>query len=178
MGCGLVGQLASAIRLLADYPQGLSMLLGSVPPPSCAQICEMLETARQPEAPTLDPAGFAMRVSGGAATPLPADRRIDSEDRFNRVIERAGGWPHVNEVARGWAKRYARAWGVIVDVSRLTKSRVDDVSVASIADSSQVGRKSVYRIIRHFPQELAVAILNTPVGGEFQLSPSPDSDAV
>jgi hypothetical protein len=109
---------------------------------------------------------------------LAADRIIDSEDRFNRVIGRAGGWAHVNYVVRGWAEKYPRAWAVIVDHARWANSKIDEVSLKSIAEACHVSRNSAYRIIQSFPQEMAVAIMNTPVGNELQLSAAADSDAV
>jgi hypothetical protein len=81
-----------------------------------------------------------------------------------------GGWGHVNESMRGWAKKYPKAWAVIVDHARWANSKIDEVSLKSLAGAHQVSRNSAYRIIQCFPQELAVAIINTPVGNEFQLS--------
>ena len=177
-GYGLIEQLTSVIRLIMDYPQGLSILMGTVPPPSGADICGLLETVRPPSGPVLDRHGFPLRPGGGPDFVPEADRMIDSAERFNRIIARAGGWGHINYVVRDWAKIYLKAWGVVVDHVRWAKSRIDSVTVGTLADAHELSRNTVYRIIQNFPQELATAVINTPINGELQLSGDVRQEAV
>ena len=153
-------QLAAIIKLLTDYPQGLSMLTGSVPPPSARDINIIIESVR--------PASEPVHTSGGTSE-LEADRLLDTEDAFNRIIERVGGWGHINESVREWIKVYPKAWRVVADNVRFAKSRVDGVNYDFIARRNHLCRDTVYRIINNFPQELAIAIMNTPIDGILRL---------
>lgn len=177
-GYGLIEQLTAVVKYLMDYPQGLSMLLGRVPPPSCEDIEAMIETARRAAEKTLDKAGNPMRVDGGAPEVSEADRLLDSEDRWNRIIERAGGWEHIYEVVRDWKKCYPARWAFIADCIRTERSRVDGVCFDSIIQRHGVGRDWAYRTIQEFPQRLATYILATPIEGDFELSSSDDRRAV
>lgn len=177
-GYGLIEQLTAVIKYLMDYPQGLSMLLGRVPPPSCEDIEAMIETARRAAEQTLDKAGDPMRVDGGAPEVSEADRLLDSEDRWNRIIERAGGWEHIYEVVEGWRTRYPTLWKTIIEYKRYSKSRFDDISYRTIADELGINRDVVKKTIKDFPQRLATAILYTPVGDTFDLSSTLDKKAV
>ena len=162
-GQSLILKLASIIKLLMDYPGGLSMLLGITPPPSCAAIEEMFESVRYNPEQTLGLDGFPMRVSGGnVIKEFDGDIRINNEERFNSVIASCGGWEHVNNVMREWVERYPRAWSVIIDHLCWSKSRVDNMNLDAIAEKNQLSRNSVNRILNDFPQELATAILKVP----------------
>ena len=177
-GYGLIKQLAAVVKYLMDYPQGLSMLLGRVPPPSCEDIEAMIETARPVSEQTLDKAGNPMRVDGGAPEVSEADRLLDSEDRWNRIIERAGGWEHIYAVTRDWTRCYPSSWAVIVDHVRTARSRVDFVTVEAIAKRHGVSHDWVCKTVQEFPHRLATYILNTPIEGEFDLSATVDRQAV
>jgi hypothetical protein len=169
-GYRLIEQLTALIKLLVDYPQGLSMLLGSVPPPSCEDINAMLETSRPVYDPTLDPAGMPLRVDGGAPEVSEADRMIDSEERFNRIVERAGGWEHVNEVTRDRMRMYPVEWQVVKDNARWGPSRVDGVSLERLAELNGLCRDTAHRMIHDYPQRLATSVLYTPTEDNFSLS--------
>jgi hypothetical protein len=164
----LVEQLTSAIRLVTEYPQGLSMLLGAVPPPGCDEICEMLESVRRPCGPTLDPAGRPVRVGGGRDL-AEADARLDSAGMFDRVIERAGGWKKINTVTRGWAGNYPKYWRIVADHAAWMHSspgRLDGRVLKKIADRNMVCESVVSKTVSLFPQRLATAVLNTVLDGE------------
>jgi hypothetical protein len=166
----LIRQLTSVIRIVRDYPRGLSILLGNVPPPTSEEICEMLDTARPPSEPTLDAAGNPLRVDGGSDF-IEADFMLDSADMFNRVIERAGGWEKINEATRGWKKFYPMRWAILVDYVMWIKNPVgnlDGPMLKKVADKHLVSRDTVKRAAQMFPQTLATAILNAP-SDEFDL---------
>lgn len=169
-GARLIIQLTCVIRLMLEYPQGLSMLIGTVDGPACEDIAEMIETIREPREMLTDPAGRPLSVAGGKRA-LPPDCMIDNEERFNRIVRRVGGWGHVHAVTRDWRRQYPVSWAVIIDYARWSpeKSRIDNVTLDDIADRHKMSRATFYRIIRRFPQELATAIMNTPIDDEFDL---------
>jgi hypothetical protein len=157
----LIRQVTAIIRLVRDYPQGLSILLGTVPPPTSEDICEMLNSVRPPLEPALDAEGNPLRVDGGSDF-IEADMMLDTAEMFNSIVERAGGWPHINEVVREWKEKYPKSWAVMVDYVCWPESRVDGVSLASIADAQGLSRNIVPKIIQTFAQRIATAVLNTP----------------
>jgi hypothetical protein len=170
-GYGLIEQLTCVIRLVTEYPQGLSMLLGSVPPPGCEAVNEMLESVRHSPEPTLDPAGNILRVGGGKDY-IAAESMVDSEERFNRIIERAGGWEKINEVTREWKKFFPVRWAILVDYGAWVKNSVGNLDgsvLDKVARKNAVGRETVKRVAQLFPQTLAIAILKTPRGENFDL---------
>lgn len=168
-GYGLIEQLTAVIKYLIYYPQGLSMLLGTVPPPSCEDIEAMLETARPVDEPTFDAAGYPLHVDGNGPVLFEADRLVDSEDRWNRIIARVGGWRHICSVVNDWKKCYPSAWALIVDDIRMERSRVDYVTLATIAKRHGVSYDWAYKTIQEFPQRLATYVLNTPIDNELSL---------
>jgi hypothetical protein len=123
----------------------------------------MLDTARPPSEPTLDASGNPLRVDGGSDF-IEADVMLDSADTFNRVIESAGGWPHINEVVLEWKGKYPKSWAVIVDYVCWPESRIDGMTLKSMADSHELSKNSAYKIIQDFPQRIAIAVLNAPHG--------------
>lgn len=157
-GFALVEQLTSLITYLLSYPGGLNILLGKIPPPDADDIHAMLETAWSAGK---DP---GVRISKSRNRIMEAERRILDEEDFNKIIERAGGWEHIHAVTAEWREAYLPSWRLIVDTMRWTTSRVDGMSQQMIADRHAVSRDWVSKTIREFPQRLAVAILNTPVG--------------
>jgi hypothetical protein len=73
---------------------------------------------------------------------LECEAMIDSEERFNAVIARAGGWEQINEITVGWAAYYSLRWSVIVDFvtwARLSTSRLD----GSICENYPINMESV-----------------------------------
>jgi hypothetical protein len=177
----LIVQLTSAIRLIAEYPQGLSMLLGTVPPPGCEEINEMLDTVRYPQEPTLDPSGYPVRVDGGGDFIEP-EAWIDNAAMFDRIIERAGGWKKINTVTLGWSRLYPKYWRIVIDRAAWMAScpgRLDGRVLKKIADKNRVSESTVSKTMSLFPRRLATAILNTVgEGEEFELIAAEDMKAV
>lgn len=164
----LMLQLACVIKLMTEYPQGLSMLAGATEGPTSEDIFSMVETIRFPDEPATDMAGLPMMIYSGRKS-FQADKIIDSEDHFLRIIERVGGWEHINSVVNDWKKMFPLTWKAVVNYARWEPSRVDGVTLDKIADYSLMSRTTFYRLIRNFPRDLARAILNTPTGNEFDL---------
>jgi hypothetical protein len=167
----LIEQLTSAIRLITEYPRGLSMLLGTVPPPGCEEINEMLETVRPPSGQVLDPAGNPIRISGGEDF-IEADARIDGAEMFDRIIGRAGGWAHINESVAGWKEHHPRKWAIFADYViwvNGTVKNIDGSQLKRVADKHGVGHNTVSKVAQEFPQYLATAILYSTGKEEFRL---------
>ena len=161
----LFEQLDAIIQMLMDYPKGLSMLLGRVPPPTTEEINEMILLFT----PVSSPLG--VRVEGGVRLPQ-AERLIYTEQAFSAVIAEVGGWSHINEVARGYIKVYPNAWNIVTDHIRWVKTkitRVDGLSLKKVAEANGCSVETVRNTINSFPQELAQAILASPQGNEFEL---------
>jgi hypothetical protein len=157
------------------------MLLGTVPPPVCDEINEMLDTVRYPSEPTLDLAGYPVRVDGGRDF-IEADAWIDSAAMFDRVIDRAGGWKKINTVTLGWSRLYPKYWRIVMDRAVWMAScpgRLDGRVLKKIADKNRVSESMVSKTTNLFPQRLATAILNTVDEGEkFKLIAAEDIRAV
>lgn len=160
-GQTLVLKLTSIIRLLMDYPGGLSMLLGTAEPPSCVAINEIFESVRPCPEQTLGTDGFPMRVSGGGVGEFDGDRIINNEERFAAVIAQCGGWKHVNAITQEYKERYPVAWSVVIEYVCWPKSRVDKADYETISERCGVSRPTVSRIISNFAQELATVIINS-----------------
>jgi hypothetical protein len=140
----------------------------------------MLDTVRYPSEPTLDLAGYPVRVGGGRDF-IEADARIDSAAMFDRIIERAGGWAHINAVVAGWRKHYPRQWAIVADyvtwVKGTTKN-IDGSQLDYVANKHRVGRNTVSKTAREFPQRIATAVLNLPGEKPFQLEDINELEAV
>jgi hypothetical protein len=130
----------------------------------------MLDSARYPREPTLDPAGYPVRVDGGGDF-IEAEAWIDDAEMFDRIIERAGGWKKINAVMREWTRIYPTQWRIVIDYVTWMRScpgRLDGRVLEKIADSNHVSERTISKTMKLFPQSLATAILNavSPQEGE------------
>ena len=148
---------ALIVLLLRTHPCGLRVLLGDVEPPEADDIRDMLCLLREDYDPE-------MRVDGGGDGVPEAIRLLESEERFTVIVERAGGWQHINRVCREWSAHYGSTWRVIVDHARWVKgfSRNDEPQIHRICRDHGITRETVARKIREFPGELASAIIMAP----------------
>jgi hypothetical protein len=170
----LFEQLEAIIRMLVAAPNGLSFLLGRMPPPTTGQINEMILMYSPPG----DDLGT--RVEGGLMTPQ-AERLIYTEETFSAAVEKAGGWPHIHGVSREHMKIYPNTWSIIMGHVRWVRTKItraDGSSLSKVADANGVSVETVRNVIRSFPLELAHAILASPREGEFDLTAPGDYPAV
>ncbi len=161
----LVEQLTAVIQMVTLCPNGLSMLLGRVSPPTSEQINEMILSF----SPTRGDLG--VRVEGGQSVPH-AERLIYTEETFSAVVAVCGGWAHIADVAKGWMKMFPNGWGILVDHTRWVRTktlRVDGSSLGKIAEIHGYSVDTVRNVITTFPRELAESVLASPVNGEFDL---------
>lgn len=153
-GYALLRALKEVIRLLLDYPQGLSVLIGSVDPPDAVELYSIWQMLRSSNDNT------RVKTSRGAQA---ADIMIDKAESFNIVVNNSGGWEHINAITQEYRKRYATTWQIITRAVSLPASRIDGATYDEIAENSGVSRGTVLKVIGRFPYDLAAAILNTPL---------------
>jgi hypothetical protein len=170
----LYEQLKAIIEMLVAYPKGLSILLGRVSPPTTEQINEMILM--------FEPAGpeIGVRVEGGKMIPK-AERLIYTEQAFSAVIAETGGWPHINEVARGFMKAFPNTWHIVSSHTRWVKTkitRMDGSTMRKVAEINGCSIEGVRNTINSFPLELAKSILNSPLNGKFDMWPLEKHPAV
>ena len=167
-------QLASIIRMLMQYPRGLSILLGREAPPSTSkEINDMIVSFT----PAPEPIG---RVDGGQSIPL-AERLIYTEETFRRVISECGGWKHIAGVVCGWMRMYPNNWAIIKDHVawvEAASSRIDGSILDKLAKYHGCSTDTINRMVNKFPIELAEAILRSPIGDSFDLSDASEYKAV
>ena len=157
-GYKLLEQLTAVIIMTMEYPRGLDVLMGKVPPPPAEDIAEMITTCSSSS-------DLGVRISGGKFS-SEAERILMSEESFTGIIDAVGGWEHVNAVIRDWAENYSPTWNIIVDHVRWVQdsySRVDQSQLRRIATKHCTTIETVCRKKREFPKVLARAILQTPL---------------
>jgi hypothetical protein len=157
-------QLAELIELLLDrHPQGLRVLLGDVDPPRAGDVKAMLSG---------NGGDVGVRVDGGLAIP-EAERILLAGERFDAVVDAAGGWDHIAATTRDWARFYPSTWAIVVDhvafVGPGDFSRVDVSRLEMVAHRHGVHRDTVWRRRRDFPHLLAECILRAPSVSCFEL---------
>ncbi|GHV50355.1 hypothetical protein FACS1894216_02400 [Synergistales bacterium] len=157
-------QLAAVIQMLMDYENGLSMLLGRVAPPDSAQIQDMINSFNPP-------GELGVRVDGGQSTPL-AERLIYTEETFNSVIARCGGWGHINKELNNWIKVRPNEWAIIRDHVRwvrIQSSRLSGSMLEKIARIHSCSTDTVSRLVSRFPRDIAYSITRSPADGVLTL---------
>lgn len=153
------GLRALILLITRAHPMGFRVLLGECSPPDSEEIHNMLSALRD----DIDP---EMRVDGGGQGVPEAIRLLESEEKFNVVVECAGGWEHINNVCTEWARHYSPTWKILIEHSQWATNgftRIDDSQIQKIANDNGVSRDTVWRRVREFPGELARAILIQPV---------------
>ena len=152
----LQDQLAEAIEMLLDrHPMGMRVLMGEAPPPSTEDIHLMYAAERLPD-------DLGVRVDGGEHV-TRAEQIVFDAERFERIIERAGGWEHIARTSREWEATNPKSWKIVEEhVKWMTYgafSRLDDARLQTIALRLGVSPETVQRYRREFPLDLARVIL-------------------
>ena len=167
---GLQDQLAEVIDMLLDrHPMGLRVLTGEAPPPTQEEVHLMYQAGRIGDDP-------GVRVGNPGTPPSPRmDQVLMDKQKFDKIIERSGGWDHIVSVTREWGGYKPKTWSVIEDhviwVSRGGFSRLDDPQLIQISDKHGLAPETVQRYRREFPESLALSILRSRP--KFELA-SPD----
>ena len=157
-GWGLQDQLAEIIDMLLDrHPMGLRVLVGEAPPPTAEEIHLMYAAGRFSEDP-------GVRVDGGEHV-TRAERMVTDEERFERIIDRAGGWKHITSIARAWEAHKPQTWLIVEDhvawVTSGSFSRIGDAQLQRVALKYRISPETVQRYRREFPADLAKIVLRT-----------------
>jgi hypothetical protein len=154
------GLTAVIVLLTRTHPSGNRVLLGEYSPPDADEVSAMLGALGDPPDPE-------MRVDGGVLSLSEAIRVVERVDRFDEIVQAAGGWEHIAKAAREWSRHYAVSWGVVKDHAMLTGAsafRVDGSQIEKIAAKHGICERTVYRLVSEFPGELAAAILRSTDG--------------
>lgn len=108
----LINKLADFIDLiLRREPNGLAILLGTLPPPSAEDLYQ-LGQGSQPD--------LGVRVQGGKGT-TAAEAIILSAERFESIIEEIGGWDRINRALRTYRDKYPSGWNLLEEHALFVK---------------------------------------------------------
>lgn len=156
-GWSLQDQLAEVINILLDrHPMGLRVLTGEAPPPTTEEIHIMYDAGRASE-------DLGVRVDGGEHV-TRAERLVTDEERFARVIDRAGGWDHIYRVARDWEDYNPQTWRIIEEYIRFAPCgifRIDNPRLSTMALRFRLSEATILRYRRDFPLDFARVILKS-----------------
>ena len=95
-------QLSAFIDQILKHEDGLAILLGTVPPPIAADLCEL----KKGSVPDL-----GVRVDGGTKTPY-AEAVLLSTEKESRIIREIGGWKRINRAMREYKNSYPQGWSL------------------------------------------------------------------
>ncbi|MDR1514833.1 MAG: hypothetical protein LBS45_03995 [Synergistaceae bacterium] len=149
-GYKLLDDLERVIRLILLYPQGLSILLGYVSPPSSLELL----SAFPPKA--FDSLGIH-------CSQRPYEERITEMSAWiDDVIRQSGGWEHICQSVRDWKRMHLGDWDMMADHIRAVRPRqrwLNRTALQQLADVYRVDCRTIQRKRRAFPGILAEFIL-------------------
>ena len=149
----LIADLERVIRLILLYPQGLSILLGHVSPPSPLELL----SAFPPR---------AYESLGIHSSHMPHEERVTELSCWiDETIRKAGGWPHICQSVKLWRHEHLDTWHMVAEHIRNVKSRkgyAEWSALRQIALKYCVSEKTVTRRRRQLAGMLADFILNNP----------------
>ena len=151
--------------LISCHPQGFMVLLGDVTPPDANMIHAMINAQRVPM-----PEDF--RVTS-RSNETEAERIVYDREYFDESVEMAGGWGHINTVARESKNADPRTWDIVAAHSKFVKKSLSRYGskLEHVAWLYKVSPNTVMKYRREFPTKLAEMILLPPSNGEFYLLP-------
>jgi beta-galactosidase GanA len=154
----LISELERVINLILAYPQGLSVLLGTVPPPSAMDIVLAF------------PSRSCDNLGIRAASLTEQERIVEAADRIENIISMAGGWEHITRTIYDWRKSNSADWSLVVDHIRHVKHSghrwLGGAKLNKIAESYKCSERTASKKRRLFAGVLAEYILSSPI--EFQ----------
>jgi hypothetical protein len=146
----LIAELERVIKLILTYPQGLSILLGYVSPPSSIEIVEMFPGR------VFDNLG----IRGGRRP--QAELRLEAADRIDDIIRRAGGWAHIIRSVRNWKAENPEDWSMMAThISWFGHAQrwISRTKLKRLADGYGCSETTIKRKRHAFPGILADYIL-------------------
>ena len=152
--------------LISCHPQGFSVLLGDVEPPDSKMIHEMMSAGRVPMPDDFKPTTPSYETE--------AERIVYDREYFDESVRLAGGWGHINIVAKEFKKAETLVWSVVVDHTKFVKKTLSRYGskLDHVAWKYKIAPNTVMRYRREFPRNLAEMILMPPSDGDFYLLPS------
>lgn len=165
--CEVLNRVSDLIELIITcHPQGFCILLGEVEPPSSREIHEMMNAGRSrlpedyvPVMPSLE---------------TEAERIVYDREYFDKSVELAGGWAHINLVSKEYRASDSRMWSVVMDhvkfVGNAVSRHASKLGYVSVRYGLSPNTVMKYR--RGFSDKLARMLLMPPCeGDEFYLLP-------
>lgn len=153
-----LNEVADLIELLIScHPQGFRVLLGEAERPTPEEIHAMMDAQRDYGPPEIRPATPNQTVE--------AERIVWDAEKFDKVVEDAGGWFHITKISQEYKKAAPKTWNVIIDHASYVKNpatRLDEPRLKYVADKHGLDRNTVMKYSREFPMDLAKAILICP----------------
>ena len=95
-------QLSAFIDQILKHEDGLAVLLGAVPPPIAADLCEM----KKDPLPDL-----GVRVDGGNNIPYAEAVLISTEKEY-RMLREIGGWKRISRAMKEYKNTYPQGWSL------------------------------------------------------------------
>jgi len=108
----LINKLADLIDLiLRREPNGLAILLGTVPPPTSEDLYEIGQSS-QPD--------YGVRIQCGRGIST-AEAIILGAEKFEILIEEIGGWKKIHRAFRAYRNKYPAGWSLLEEHALFVK---------------------------------------------------------
>lgn len=165
--CEVLNRVSELIELIiACHPQGFGILLGEVEPPSSMEIHEMMNAGRSKLPEDYVPVMPSLETE--------AERIVYDREYFDRSVELAGGWGHINFVSKEYRDSDSRMWSVVMDhVKFVGNSPARYTSkLGYVAARYSLSPRTITKYRKEFPVKLAGMLLMPPGDSdEFYLLP-------
>lgn len=142
--------------LITCHPQGFGILLGINEPPTSREIHEMFGSIRDKL-----PDDYKATMKN---LETEAERIVFDREYFDRLVDLAGGWPHINVVSKASRDSDSRMWSVVMDHVRFVgNSTVRHASkLGYVAVRYGLAPNTVMKYRREFSMNLAKMLLMPP----------------
>lgn len=149
--------------LISVHPFGFGILLGKYRPPTSIEVHEMMNSQR-------DPLPVDYRATQKSST-TEAERIYQDSEYFSQTVDLAGGWEHINHIAREFLKIDKRMWDVSVDHVKYVANPSSRYfsRLEYVANKHGISRNTVVKYRKLFPCVLSMMLL-TPDGEKFEIT--------
>ena len=165
--CEALNRVTYLIELIiAFHPQGFSLLIGEVREPTSSEIHELLNAGRSklpddfmPTMPNLE---------------TEAERIVFDREYFDKLVDIAGGWPHIHLVSREFKDADSRIWSVVMDHVKFVGNSASRYAskLGYVSARYNLSPNTVMKYRREFAVKLANMLLMPPSDGDdFYLLP-------
>ena len=165
--CEILNRVIELVELIITcHPAGFKLLLGEIEKPSSREIHEMMNAGRDklpedfmPTMPNLE---------------TEAERIVFDREYFDKSIELAGGWEHINLVSREFRNSDSRMWSVVMDHVKFVGNSSSRYAskLGYVAARYGLSPNTVMKYRRSFSAKLAeIMLMPTGEGDDFYLLP-------